>query len=121
MLSSVEREGAADVAFHGTSFQVSTFLSDHRRRYDEPRGRFRTPVLDRGEWAHEVAARVSTLDLDDGDVQGGSQVNLSLGYNVYYGPHTRMMFHLVDSAARPDEDGIDRDSTALLVRLQLSF
>lgn len=75
-----------DLAFSGGYAQASLFLTRDSRRYKA--GRF-VPVQPRNSWGHgghgawEVAARYSTLDLNDRDVQGGEMTNLTVALNLY--------------------------------------
>jgi phosphate-selective porin OprO and OprP len=89
-----------DAAFEGAYLQASWFLTGESRPYDPGRaipGRVvpRTSI-DNGGWgAFEIAARISTLDLNDGMVQGGRENNLTLGLNWYPTSHVRFAFNWV--------------------------
>lgn len=94
----------SDVQFQGGYAQVSYFLTGERRNYDPRKGSFgRTKPnevfsISDGTWgAFEVGLRFSHLDLDDGDVRGGIQNNVTAAMNWYLYPNLRMMFNVVRS------------------------
>lgn len=96
----VERDGAKTATFWGAYVFASWFLTADRRNYDLGQGRFAPPQISRpvfkGGWgAFEVAARASHVDLQDEDVNGGRETNLSLGLNWYLNDPLRLEFNVV--------------------------
>ena len=73
--------------------EASWFLTGEMAHYRD--GKFIRPNIssDRGAW--EVAVRFSTIDLNDEDVQGGTEKNLALGVNWYSRTHWRFMGNLI--------------------------
>jgi phosphate-selective porin OprO/OprP len=86
----------------GGYIQASHFLTGELRPYIRTRGLFGRVVPKHyfgwrgGGWgAWEIAARYSYLDLDDGDVRGGTLSDASLGLNWHLRPHVRWMANYV--------------------------
>jgi len=73
--------------------EASWFLTGEMAHYRD--GKFIRPNIssDRGAW--EVAVRFSAIDLNDEDVQGGTEKNLALGVNWYSRTHWRFMGNLI--------------------------
>ena len=99
------RGGAA--TFSGAYLQVSYFLTGEQRPYVRSRATFgRVRLRTRFSWksrtwgAWEVAARLSYLDLDDGNIRGGNLNDVTLGLNWYVSPRVRLMANLVRAHLR---------------------
>ncbi|MCC5794565.1 MAG: porin [Chromatiales bacterium] len=80
-------------------------------------GRFRTVRQNSDRAAWELAARYSTIDLNDGAISGGKQGNVTLGLNVYPSDNVRFMANVIfvdqkDTADKP---------LALALRTQVNF
>ncbi|MEN8185725.1 MAG: porin [Bacteroidota bacterium] len=82
--------------------QVSYFITGEHRPYKnsysafdrlKPKNNFITG--DNGIGAWEVALRYSYTDLDDKNVYGGEQADITFGTNWYLNPATRIMFNYV--------------------------
>jgi phosphate-selective porin OprO/OprP len=79
--------------------------------------------------AWEIAARYSTMDLEDGDIGGGEQDIITLGVNYYVNPYLRFMFNYVmtdaDNASNRflDDNGnrIQDEPNAFVVRVAMDF
>ena len=104
----------------------SWFLTGESRPYKVNKGAFGR-VKPRSPWgALELAARFSTLDLNDGSVAGGEADNWTLGMNWYVNPHVRFMANYVhvDNDRHADDDGDvagNDDPDLVQVRMQLDF
>jgi len=87
-----------DPAFKGWYAEASWFLTGEMANYRD--GRFIRPDIlgDRGAW--ELAVRFSTIDLNDGEVQGGKQKNLAFSVNWYSKTHWRFMANLIKVKAK---------------------
>ena len=79
--------------FSGWYAEASWFLTGEHANYRD--GKFIRPIIDGDRGAWEVAVRFSTLDLNDLDVEGGTEDNLSLGVNWYSKTHWRFMGNLI--------------------------
>ena len=93
---------------------VSYFLTGENREYDTSRGIFTGArpkkyfrFREEGWGALEIALRHSYLDLNDKNITGGKERNVTLGLNWYFTSKTRIMFNYVH--ARIDH----RDSAPL--------
>lgn len=90
--------------FTGAYFENGLCLTGQPFRYTD--GKFIRPNVRRGDYAVEAVFRLSWLDLNDGDVQGGKEFNVGAGANVYPRQDLRGQINViyVDSD-RPDSDG----------------
>ena len=123
----VDRDNGNDVSFDGYHAQVSYVLTGESRSYSGGTFAGITPRGPGGAW--EVAARYSHMDLNDEDIMGGEQTNLTLGVNYYYSRNLRFMANYVmvdveDSQAVSDLTGgqtMDDSPNFVLARMQYSF
>jgi phosphate-selective porin OprO/OprP len=126
MQVSVERDVDLDPTFNGWYLQASWFVTGESRLYKQRNAKFGRiqPLAEHG--AVEVAARFSSLDLNDGEIEGGSGENLTLGVNWYLNRQIRLMANVIfvdnDEYADADGDveGEDRPSI-LQLRAQVDF
>jgi len=96
----VERTGHENVWFEGGYIMASWFLTGESRNYQAGAGNFQPVAPNRplgrdGYGAFEIALRVSTVDLNDRDIIGGKETNVSLGLNWYLRPQLRLMANLI--------------------------
>lgn len=99
-----------DPAFDGYYASVSYFLTGETRPYLISEGEFDRVIPRRARGAWEVAARVSSLDLNDTrtgvDITGGQATNYTLGLNWYINANFKWMLNYVrvinDDNAEPD-------------------
>jgi phosphate-selective porin OprO/OprP len=110
-----------DASFAGWYVQASYFLTGQTRRYRDDRGEFTDPadLQERSAW--EVAARLSSLDLQDVDVTGGEGRNITLGVTWYVDRNVRVMANYVHADAEPNRNGVDELARAIALRLQVAF
>lgn len=117
--------------FDGAYVQASWFVTGESRPYDAKsgtHGRLR-PAAALGEGgigAFEVAARFSTLDLNDGLIRGGKEDNFTLGVNWYPTSYTRLVFNWVhfdvDGSLRASPYGVpDHKGNAFGLRAQVDW
>lgn len=104
--------------FKGWYAEGSWFLTGEKAHYRE--GKFIRPNILSESGAWEVAARFSTLDLNDDDVQGGKQENVTLGLNWYTPVHWRIMGNVIKVNAHDGPYG-DEDPWIVQVRVQYYF
>ena len=88
-----ERKESRDLAFSGWYVEGSWFLTGETSNYRQ--GKFIRPDVRSSRGAWELAARFSTIDLNDEDVEGGDEDNFTLGVNWYSKVHWRFMGHLI--------------------------
>jgi phosphate-selective porin OprO/OprP len=123
MRSFLQRDnGRSDLSFDGGYVQVSYVLTGERRRYSRTLGVIRGLKPSHKWGAFEVAARFSSLDLDDKGVSGGRARDLTLGLNWYLRENARVMFNYVrvDGKRRGASPRSD-DPQVYQIRFQLFF
>jgi phosphate-selective porin OprO/OprP len=122
MLAQTDADTGTDPFFWGAYLQAGYQLSGTPcRTYNKKYGTFGAakvcePFLSNGccgKGAWEIAARVSRVDMDDGDKQGGQVLDVVVGLNWYLNANARIMFNYVwadlenahGSRNVPDSDG----------------
>ena len=120
------RLGLPELNFDGYYVYASWFLTGESRIYKPKKGAFGriNPTAGGGAW--ELAVRLSELDLNDEDIDGGAAKQLTLGVNWYVNPHTRFMFNYVridndDDADDAGDVAGDDDPAGLQLRAQIDF
>lgn len=121
----VDAEDEGSLRFHGAYAQASWALTGEGRPYDPKRaiwGRLapaRPLAPRRGQWgALELAARISWLDLDDGDVRGGRLFSASMGPVWTWNRFVRVLGSYVYAHPTRSDEG---DAHILQLRLELEF
>ena len=91
-----------DLDFWGGYVQGSVFLTGERRIYGKRVGLFGRviPVKNfaplSGHWgAFQLASRLSYVNLNDKDITGGVETNVTVGFNWYLFPNVRVMLNYV--------------------------
>lgn len=113
-----------DTSFSSWYGQVSWFLTGESRPYKKSSGTFGRVEPESsydgegGTGAFELAARYSSTDLDDGDVQGGTLDAITVGGNWYLNPNTRVMLNWVRSDGDTAVMGV---TNAVQARFQVDF
>jgi phosphate-selective porin OprO/OprP len=80
----------------------SWFLTGEHRNYDTSNAVFRavkpkrSPPWKKGWGAWELALRLTYIDLNDGDLMGGKERNVTAGLNWYLTEHYRFMFNYIN-------------------------
>ncbi len=115
-----------DVAFDGWYAQASWFLTGEDRNYEAASGEFGRievlrPLGDGGLGAVEAAVRYSTIDLDDEEIRGGEEDNLTLGLNWWWNPYVAMMVNVVLADVEDGPENGDEDVTAVNLRFKADF
>jgi phosphate-selective porin OprO and OprP len=115
--------GVGDVDLDGYYVTVGYFVTGEHRTYSRGSGVFSRVIPKRnfdpanGGWgAWEVAARYSTLNLNDGPVEGGELTDWTLGVNWHINPNIRVMANYV----RADLEDVGESDLAL-ARFQFDF
>jgi phosphate-selective porin OprO/OprP len=96
-----------DLDFRGYYLSSSYFLTGESRNYRKKEGIFSAPILNRKfnprerQWgALELGLRYSFIDLNDQNIHGGEETNITAGLNWYLFPKTRFMFNYVHTRVR---------------------
>ena len=108
-----------DSNFDGYYLSASYLLDGSSRPYNTKQGKFKRVKPSKGG-AWEIAARVSSLDLNDKEagVMGGQVDSITLGANYYINNNMRAMFNVVSS----DGDEFAKyDATSVAARMQITW
>jgi len=128
MDTQVKRNSMSDLSLDGWYVTLSWFLTGESRPYKPAQGIFGrvTPkgiVGQGGGGGWELALRLSQIDLNDKDVHGGRERNLTAGLNWHLTPNVKLMANYIKvlTLNRPNYlyDG-DKPS-AYTMRAQLDF
>lgn len=115
--SSLDANAAGDPEFWGYYAFMSYFITGEHRNYNRSIGVFTgvepQPVFHpmKGEWgAWEIALRHSYVDLNDADIYGGKESNITAGLNWIHNRNVRLMFNYIhayvkDRASPPVDNG----------------
>ena len=123
-------ESVDDPRFWGVYVYGSYCLTGEHREYDRSKGIFKsvTPKEDFhfstvGWGALEAALRLSYVDLNSRNIQGGTEFDFTAGLNWYLNGNTRIMFNYVHAYVMDrDEPPIDGGRADILeVRFQLKI
>jgi phosphate-selective porin OprO/OprP len=126
----VNRDGASDLYFYGYYAQAGWFITGESRNYDIKSGKYKRPKPTRqGLGAWEVAARWSSIDLQDRDILGGRENNFTSGVNWWINQNIMFRFNYVYGMLRPNSaeadpplvGGIDENIHAFMARAQIVF
>lgn len=85
--------GTPDANLDGWYVGGSWVLTSEARPYKNGEFKGIRPLGPGGAW--ELAARYSRINLDDGDVRGGKERNITVGLNYYLNEHLRIMFNYI--------------------------
>ena len=123
--------GGSDPKFNGWYAFGSWFLTGEHRPYKGSNGTFgrvkpKSIVGQGGHGAWELAARYSSLDLDDSGVNGGKQDDYTLGVNWYATPNIRFMANYIHVKTTPTSevkypDAGDEKDNIFQMRAQVDF
>lgn len=122
----VSRGTGADLDFSGWYAQAAWTLTGEARPYLGNRGYFDgiRPAHNFGSdgWgAFEVALRLSSIDLSDGNINGGSERNATAALNWYLNQYLRASFNVV-KVLEVDGGPMDGDEpTVFQARLQFAY
>jgi len=107
------QSGLDSYDFDGYYAQASYVIGGGQKAYRG--GAFRSPPV--GSW--ELALRLSSIDLNDGDIQGGKEDNVTLGVNWYAARNVRFMWNYISVDA--EVGGVSDKPNIFLFRTQVSF
>jgi len=116
----------SDPAFSGYYVYATYWLTGEHRNFNKKKGLFGRPdpksnFLEGGPGAWELAARYSTIDLDDGGLSAGELANVTLGVNWWMNDHVKVMLNYVTSRVDQGVDGADGQADFLGTRFQVDF
>ncbi|UXI67270.1 OprO/OprP family phosphate-selective porin [Tahibacter amnicola] len=111
------RRTARDFTADGAYVYASWVVTGESRPYKS--GAFNNVKPKRDWGAVELGLRYSTLDLNDGLVEGGKQHDWTLGVNYYLGQHIKLQANYI--RAFSDRRGLALDPTITELRAQVSF
>ena len=118
----------SDPDFVGYYAQVGYFLTGESRGYRKAQGCFDALKPNEnafgeggGHGAWEVAARISSLDLEDDGTDNGQLDDLTFGVNWYLNPNTRLMVDYIMADLDPAGAGNDGDTNILAFRAQFHY
>jgi phosphate-selective porin OprO/OprP len=120
----VDSATAGDPSFSGWYGGATWTITGEPRRYRKSDATFQSPrpsgnFGQGGYGAWELAARLSELDLEDGNVAGGQLRDVTLGLNWYLNPVTRVTWNYIRSQLdRAPDDG---DAEIFEMRIQFAF
>ena len=121
-------DGRGDLQFYGAYGLITWSPTNHARRYDSYNARAvavrPSTFFDQGgRGAWQLAGRVSYINLNDKDVIGGAETNLTFGVVWTPGPYVRFMADLIKvvDVNRPGCDCDGADPLVLQARFQLAF
>jgi phosphate-selective porin OprO/OprP len=103
----------SDPDFDGGYIYGSWFLTGESRSYKKGKfGRVKPKsVVGKGGYgAWELAARYSTINLDDGGFDGGEEDNYTIGVNWYATPYIRFMANYVITDTDPPSSRLQNDN-----------
>jgi phosphate-selective porin OprO/OprP len=119
--------GSSDPTFSSWYVQGSYFLTGEVRPYDggefdriSPKSNFTT---EGGTGAWEIAARYSTMDLNDSGFTGGQTDIITAGVNWYLNPSVRVMLNYTnaDVSDALGNPGVDGSGDFVSTRFQIDF
>ncbi len=123
--------GGEDPSYDGWYVYGSWFITGEHRPYKGSNGTFgrvkpKSVVGKGGHGAWEVAARYSSINLDDSGIEGGEESNVTLGLNWYATPNIRFMGNYIYARTDPTSvekypDSGDEKVNIFQVRGQIDF
>jgi phosphate-selective porin OprO/OprP len=124
----LDSNASDDPEFEGYYIQGGYFLTGEHRNYSASNGYFTRvrsnqnfyPV--KGGWgAWEVALRYSSIDLNDSDIRGGKEDDITAGLNWYLNPNVRFMFNYVYADLNDRICFLDGEVNIYQGRFQIDF
>jgi phosphate-selective porin OprO/OprP len=126
--TATDAQDVDDPTFTGWYVYGSWFITGEGRAYKQssasfgrvkPENNFNPSAGGWGAW--ELTARYSTVDLNDEDIEGGEEYNITGGLNWHLNPNTRIMFNYVYADLEDRADVDDDDIGIFQARFQVDF
>ncbi|HQY22725.1 MAG TPA: porin [Gammaproteobacteria bacterium] len=107
--------------FSGWNIQTRYLLTGEHHEYDVRDGQFGSvkPCSEHG--AIEAAARYDFVDLNDKNVRGGSQHDVTLGLNWFLNQNVRLSMNYIRASIHPANDKAHRNLDIIGLRAQIRF
>lgn len=116
-------ESNPNLKFLGGYLTGSYFITGESLAYAFPDADFEGNIKIHHEkiGAWEVLARYSTIDLNDEDVSGGKEQNMTLGLNWYLNQHIKFLLNYVYAMAKPGSNEKNDNVNSIAARMQVAF
>ncbi len=121
--TSIDRQlaGMKDLSFNGYYVEAGLFLTDDTLNYKATTGSYSrvTPTGQNGAW--QIAARFSTVDLNDKDITGGEADSVTLGLNWFAAPNIRFSANYINVLDVNGGPNPGDEPSAFTLRSQVEF
>lgn len=128
IITDLERNSSPGVVFDGWYAYATWTLTGESREYDAGNGRFRglkprKPLGGDGSGAWELGLRYSNADLNDQDIIGGEEDNITLALNWYPNRNVRFSVNYINvlDVDRPGSETDGEDPDIVQMRGQVQF
>jgi len=109
------------LTFDGWNLQTRYLLTGEAHEYDVRDGSFGSVKPNHSYGAWEIAARYDGVNLNNKNLRGGSERNVSLGLNWFYTDNIRVSLNYIRAAIHPANDAPKRNLDIVGMRVQLRF
>lgn len=122
-LNNVRRYSPEDnLQFSGYYATIGYFLTGESMTYDYPFGIFTTPSSFNHKYGDlQLLVRYSSLNLNDKEILGGKEHNITLGLNWFVNPFVTFKFNVIRAMAHPAFNGDNVDAMIYALRAQIQF
>ena len=124
----MDADEADDPHFWGYYSLLSYFLTGESRKYNPGLGIFTgvepQPTFNplEGHWgAWELALRHSYVDLNDGNVEGGRESNITTGLNWVHQPQFQLDFNYIHAPVKDRESPAIEDGMAHVFQVRFQY
>jgi len=107
--------------FDGWNIQTRYMLTGEHHEYDVRDGNFGSVKINNPYGAVELAARYDYINLNNKDVRGGSEHNVTLGLNWFINQQVRLSANYIRASIHPYLDAPRRDLDIIGLRCQIRF
>ncbi len=107
--------------FDGWNTQVRYLLTGESHAYDVRNGQFGSVTPNSKNGAVEIAARYDYINLNNKDVRGGSEHDVTVGLNWFVNQQVRLSANYIRADIRPANDAAKRTLDIIGMRAQVRF